>query len=154
MIIEAAQAFLIALQAAQQAGYQNHIGNVAVNPQEDHYEVVLTPLIAGDEIWTILVNGDTGEATAVTSVPLERPAAPNAALPSLTALEAYQRALVAIKGYERHDKMGPLTIEFVEPVYRVTFPEQSDEVGLTADFIYQIWIEGRSAEVVKIRVAS
>lgn len=74
----------------------------------------------------------------------------------VSAKQAYDFALAAIKGFEDYDKQGALTVELRKDVYYVTFPlKRSEQMGARApDFATQVWIDARSGKVLKRLVAS
>ena len=146
------------------------VGNVTVEPAGEIYEAVFAEMpihdaLKGVKVYQTTVQvqrekgkiGGAGRAAAPTSPYGELTASQAAEL--LDGMKAYELALAAIKGHETYDKFGQLTTQLVgekEWTYEVTFPLKPEEAEdpRCADYAYQVVIDAKSGQVLKILVPS
>jgi hypothetical protein len=138
------------------------VGNIVVEPAPETFRVSLVdlpveggPAAAGTVI--VLVDRKSGEVREVAESRL--PSMPDVSgrvpLATISGRQAFDSALVAIKGHETYDKEGKLTVELVAGAYQVTFPlAAANKQPRGADYAFQVWLDPLTAKVIKILVAS
>lgn len=158
-MIEVDQVIGIARRSASAA---RSVADIIVEPGADRYTVTLTYFGAFEEQMTsglvFAVDRQTGVVLETENVTLKNPFSAMEAdfrgVKLISGFQAYESAIEAIRGYERQDKTGRTTVVLLSTRYEVTLPEASELDARSADYAYQIWIDPRSGEVLKILVAS
>ena len=160
----ARQALEAALNASAAQLDRQTLINIVVEPGTDQYRVVLTLLAPSTQTTApalvVQVDADTGQPSAPGTTQRPNPLLDlDAELrhsPFLNGLQAYQAALLAIKGYEHYDAYGRLEIRLTKDRYEVTFPDPAARLtgGHTADYTYLVWLNARTGAVLKILAAS
>jgi hypothetical protein len=74
----------------------------------------------------------------------------------LSAKQAYDIALEALRGFREYDERGRLTVQLRGDVYYVTFPliPVRDGGSRRADFAIQVHVDARTGKVMKLFAAS
>jgi hypothetical protein len=74
----------------------------------------------------------------------------------LSAKQAYDIAMEALRGFREYDERGRLTVQLRGDVYYVTFPLIPITGGSSrsADFAIQVHVDARTGKVVKLLAAS
>jgi hypothetical protein len=157
----ASAALATAHDAVVKASPGRRIGNITVDPVGENFEVVLIDLpvpgrpdVGGSKA-TVNRRSGTVAAIAPATVPQSPYGAGDIKATAISGRQAFDSAVIALKGNENYDKEGRLTIEFVDQVYRVTFPlPPSQKVSRGPDYAFQVWVDAVTGQVVKVLVAS
>lgn len=163
LVLDQATALEHAIRYASELMHCRKIGNILIEPRGAGYRIRLIELPETDhQIHTIRmdVDGMTGTVRNARRAPSE--ASPYDAASVLLAdtivdaIEAYRAALRAVAGFEHFDDKGKLSVELREGAYVVTFPLASEQQAgaRAADYAYEIWVNGVTAEIIKILTSS
>ncbi len=163
-MIDAQQALELAVHATAQRLQKNAVVNIVVEPKTTHYQVALKPISSYDVVSVdtviVKVDRDNGFIMAIDEFSSPNPRRELIRQlrnePIMTGLEAYETVLNLIEGYENYDKFGRLEVKLEKDHFKVTLPHASAgiDVGRTSDYAYQIWIDVKTKEVIKILTSS
>ncbi len=163
-MIETIQALKIAFKHVGGEIEPSGISDIIVDPVDANYVVNLVELASKDKplvnSFEIIVNAGNGEVlnkeTKLVDNPIHKVAHENRDKIIISGIDAYNRAINVIKGYEHYDKFGRLEIYLDANHYKVTFADVSAKIpGVRRpDYAYQIWINLLTKEVMKTLVGS